>query len=234
MSQWQPYTAIAVADPDFSAKDGARRVAVGSRQGPVHHRQAALRRRQGRPEREGPDDDRLGALQAARRRWQDRRDGARFVGHQPDAGRRKTVGPTDDIGYMPFPNQVDGKFQSRPSRRPAARDQQEHQVPRRREGVGQLLHRRVRVRRQRERHPDRRSTGAAPDWFDAFTGRPASTCSPRTRRRQAKKACATTSPTKPRSTSGATSTDRRSSTTLAARPMRAWTRCSRTSTPEVG
>ena len=63
------------------------------------------------PQREGPDHDRLGAVQGAPRLRQGGLDAARFwaVTQMQDAAV-KAGGTADDIHYMPFPSQAGGKF----------------------------------------------------------------------------------------------------------------------------
>ena len=58
-----------------------------------------------------PDDHQLGELQEAARRRQDRHDDARLLGDRRRCRAGRGPNPAD-IGYMPFPYQIDGKFHS--------------------------------------------------------------------------------------------------------------------------
>ena len=92
MSQWQPYAPIAVADPDFSAKEAHHAAPWAAGKGQFIVDKLLYDVVQTGPEPEGSDDYGLGALQAARRAGQDRRHAARLLGDQPDAGRGKDGG----------------------------------------------------------------------------------------------------------------------------------------------
>ena len=110
MSQWQPYTAIAVADPDFSAKEahdaspwdtGKGQYIVDStlydvvKAGLIEEDPTTT---DWEPSKQLVADGKIGVM--ALGSWAISQMQGKAVGHE------------DDIGYMPFPNQVDGKFNS--------------------------------------------------------------------------------------------------------------------------
>lgn len=113
MSQWQPYAPIAVADPDFSAKEAhdASPWAAGKGQFIVDKLLYDVVK-QGLNEKDPTTTD----WEPSKQLVAQGKIGVMPLGSWAISqmqGVAKTVGADPaDIGYMPFPNQVDGKFQS--------------------------------------------------------------------------------------------------------------------------
>ena len=156
MSQWQPYSVISVADPDFSAKMAHDASPWDPGKG-MYITDKLLYDvvKQGLNEKDPTTTD-----------WEPSKDlvatgkigvmplGSWAISQMQGRAKVASVDP-NNIAYMPFPMQVEREVPVLGRWRPPAGHQQEHQVHGRRQGVGELLHRRLGLREQRGRHPDR-------------------------------------------------------------------------------
>ena len=233
MSQWQPYSVISVADPDFSAKMAHDASPWDPGKGMYITDKLLYDVVKAGLNEKDPTDHRLGAVQGPGRHRQDRRRcrSVRGPSARCRAGPRSPASTRTTSPTCRSRMQVDGKFQSTVggdlrlaiNKNTKCMDAAKAWVSYFIDDSGYAAN---------EAGIPTSLNGRAPGLVQGLPGQGRQPLRRERARRRARKVFATRSPTTPRSTSGATSTARPSSTMRVARPRTAWTRSSPTSTSD--